>query len=390
MYADQSSFAIRFEWGCHGLEAVAAGCDVIVVVDVLSFSTCVDIAVGRGAIVLPYRWNDESANRFAIEQSAVLAAKGRVRAGAYSLSPASLAAIPPHTRLVLPSPNGATVSLQAAAYGTTVAACLRNCAAIAEFARRTGRTMAVIGCGEQWDDGSLRPAWEDLMCAGAVIARLPGQRSPEAQAACDVFQQAESELPRRLRECASGRELIQRGFAEDLELAAAYCVSTCVPILERGAFVAARVSSGEAAISEFGAAIPDTVYTLRPGGYAVIVSAASEVAVVSTPLGLMLPGGGQDAGESPEEAAIREAGEECGFKIVLRERIGVADELVFAAEERTHFRKRGTFFVADLAGRCEASEPDHEVIWLKTDEAQRRLYHHSHRWAVSEACRRKC
>jgi 2-phosphosulfolactate phosphatase len=98
--------------------------------------------------------------------------------------------------------------------------------------------VAVIACGERWTDGSLRPAWEDLVGAGAVIAQLPGPRSPEAEAAVAAFRGAEANLQTRLRECSSGRELIERGFAGDVDLAAAYGVSECVPVMQAGAFVA--------------------------------------------------------------------------------------------------------------------------------------------------------
>jgi 8-oxo-dGTP pyrophosphatase MutT (NUDIX family) len=140
-------------------------------------------------------------------------------------------------------------------------------------------------------------------------------------------------------------------------------------------------------IPEFGIAAAGAVYVLRPGGYAVIFSAAGEVAVVSTPRGLALPGGGQDNGEQPEDAAIREAEEECGLRIRLGRSIGVADELVFDADERTHYRKRCTFFLAEVVGRCGPGEPDHELVWLSPRDAAAKLLHQSQRWAVSEAHR---
>jgi 2-phosphosulfolactate phosphatase len=235
VFTDQSDFAVRFEWGERGLEAIASGDETIVIVDVLSFSTCVDVACARGATVLPYRWRDETAARFAEEQQAILAGSRSV-AGGYSLSPTSLAAIPSGTRLALPSPNGATLSLQAAAIGATVAACLRNAAAVARFVNALGQPVAVIACGERWPDGSLRPAWEDFVGAGAVIAELAGSRSPEAAAAHDAFQAARTDLPDRMRACSSGRELIERGFAADVDLAAAFATSDCVPLLDDGAF----------------------------------------------------------------------------------------------------------------------------------------------------------
>jgi 2-phosphosulfolactate phosphatase len=237
MFSDQSSYVVRFEWGERGLEALGPDARIIVIVDVLSFCTCVEVATGRGAEVLPYRWRDDTAAPSAHQQRAVLA-DGHRRADKYSLSPTSLAGIPSGTRLVLPSPNGATLSLRAGAMATTVAACLRNAAAVARFARSLSGPVAVIGCGERWPDGSLRPCWEDLVGAGAVVAELPGPRSPEAEAACLAFRGAQADLPGRLRACSSGRELIERGFTADVELAAQFGESECVPVLFGEAFIA--------------------------------------------------------------------------------------------------------------------------------------------------------
>jgi 8-oxo-dGTP pyrophosphatase MutT (NUDIX family) len=143
-----------------------------------------------------------------------------------------------------------------------------------------------------------------------------------------------------------------------------------------------------AVIPEFGRPTFGTEYVLRPGGYAVIFNGDGDVAVVSTRLGFVLPGGGQNQGESPEEAAAREVEEECGLRVILGARIGVADELVFAADEQTHYRKRCTFFLAVVASRAGVGEPDHELVWLSPQDARLELRHESQRWAVAEACRR--
>jgi 2-phosphosulfolactate phosphatase len=168
MIFDQQEFDIRCEWGAHGIAALAPISDVIIIIDVLRFSTSVDVAVTQGAMVFPYRWRDDTALAYAGAVGAILADPER-HPSRYSLSPASLTGIPHGTRLVLPSPNGATLTL-AATPTPILAGCLRNAGAVAAVAQKYGRKIAVIPAGERWkDDGSLHPAFEDLIDAGAII-----------------------------------------------------------------------------------------------------------------------------------------------------------------------------------------------------------------------------
>jgi 2-phosphosulfolactate phosphatase len=231
---DQAEYDVRCEWALEGLLALGESSDAIVIVDVLSFSTAVDIALGCGASVLPYRWKDDSATAFAAERGAVLAA-GR-SSGGYSLSPASLRAIPAGTLLVLPSPNGATLAASAAT-APVYTACLRNAPAVAQQAARHGPRIAVIPAGEQWCDASLRPCLEDLVGAGAVLAGLPGTLSPEAELAVAAFAKVRDRLAAALFHCSSGKELVARGFSADVELAAEYATSRVAPKLMRDRFV---------------------------------------------------------------------------------------------------------------------------------------------------------
>jgi len=239
----QLGHRVRFDWGPTGAAAIAEGADVAVVVDVLSFTTTLCVAVERGVAVLPYRWKDDRAEAYAAERDATLAV-GRLEArslpegSGVSLSPAAMAQVSGVDRVVLPSPNGSSISFYLADQGcVVVGACLRNRAAVARWLRARGGTVAVVAGGERWPDDSLRPAAEDLWGAGAVLALLPdADLSPEARVAADAFRAVESTLADAVRGCASGRELAETGFGADVDIASELDLADVVPVLTDGTF----------------------------------------------------------------------------------------------------------------------------------------------------------
>lgn len=230
------------EWGMHGIETLHTEVAVLVVVDVLSFCTALDVAVARGATVHPFPFVEEEAARAeAVRLGAVLARPRRAVGGQFSLSPASLLTIPSGTLLLLPSPNGARLSFAARHTPRRIpvlAGCLRNATAVACAARSlaAGGVVGVVPAGERWPDGSTRFAIEDLLGAGAVLDALGGDLSPEAELARDAFRSASENLSRLLRLSVSGRELVDGGFPGDVDLAAERDVSTSAPLLVDGAF----------------------------------------------------------------------------------------------------------------------------------------------------------
>lgn len=85
---------VTSEWGARGIEAERQRVSVIVIVDVLSFSTAVDVAVSRGAVVYPFPYGEGDAAQDAADRvGAVLAQPRRALGGQFSLSPVSLAAV---------------------------------------------------------------------------------------------------------------------------------------------------------------------------------------------------------------------------------------------------------------------------------------------------------
>jgi 2-phosphosulfolactate phosphatase len=202
-----------------------------VVVDVFSFSTSVDVAVSQGAVVYPY-FSPSPAADYAREIGALLAGDNPF---GYSLHPSSLTSVQAGTRLVLPSYNGAALSLLTGQV-TTFAGCLRNARAVARAAAKAGERVGVVAAGERWDFTTLRPAFEDLLGAGAVIQSLHGSRSPEAEAAQIAFQHFENRLETALLACASGQEMLGAGRESDVQLAAALNASATAPRLIEGAY----------------------------------------------------------------------------------------------------------------------------------------------------------
>lgn len=287
MLTDNRSLqAVHVEWGLAGAIRLGSCYDVSVIVDVLSFATTVTVALDRGWEVLPYQWGEASAASFARDQDAVLAlGRSQAVAGQVSLSPQSVrAATGSERRLVLPSPNGATI---AAALSDTAApsaatvlddaadagrgvvvggggvtgsggvvgggtgvrqtsvmtASLRNAEAMASWLtgqyQVDGARLLLVAAGEQWPGGQLRPAIEDLWGAGAVasgLRRRGWSLTVEAVAAVEAYDVVCRDLPVTLQGCTSGRELVAMGFGGDVEIAAEVDQSLVVPELVLGVF----------------------------------------------------------------------------------------------------------------------------------------------------------
>ncbi|MFF4805637.1 2-phosphosulfolactate phosphatase [Streptomyces sp. NPDC001351] len=258
-WAAQSGGGIRFEWGPAGARRLASKVACLVVVDVLSFTTAVSVAVRQGTRVLPFWPPDGPAattERAAAEKAAAVYARqsgARLAVGRravtpatpWSLSPAHLRTAPFAARLVLPSPNGAAIAAAAPPEVRVVAACLRNITAVSSWLTSRGygtpeHPVAVIAAGESWPDGSLRPALEDLLGAGALISDLHtqgvGPLSADAGAARASYE-GTADLVHAVAAGASGRELAVMGFAEDVAIATEEDACAVVPVRDHdGAF----------------------------------------------------------------------------------------------------------------------------------------------------------
>lgn len=210
---DQSPYQVRLDWGVSGLARLAPA-DVVVVIDVLRFSSTVADAVAAGTDV---------------DLSTALGW----------------------------SRNGAAVAAAAPAGSTVLLGAIRNAGAVAravqvEQERRQGRTsVALVPAGELDAAGELRVAVEDQLGAGAIAAALTDlgidHTAPDAAVAAEGFRSLRRALKHLIGATGSGREL-QAGVPATDRIRAAGLVPTstadaavldavdAVPVLRDGRF----------------------------------------------------------------------------------------------------------------------------------------------------------
>jgi 2-phosphosulfolactate phosphatase len=241
----QSPYRCRLDWGRHGAGAAAERQDILVIVDTLSFSTAVVTAVQRGGLVYPCA-EDEAPGALAqrIGGEVAVRRKDVPARGRFSLSPLTYLHLAPGTRIVLASPNGATCSRYARAVPCLFVGALVNAEAVATVVSHlldtTDHCVTILACGERWQppsaDGALRIALEDYLGAGAILASLRHEQSPEARVCAGAFTHSQRDIAALLWECGSGRELRAMGFPEDVRHAAQLNSYDTVPVM-RGEYL---------------------------------------------------------------------------------------------------------------------------------------------------------
>lgn len=190
---DQSSYQVRFDWGADGLARLASA-GIVIVVDVLRFSSTLADAVAAG-------------QRVTLESAVSWSTNGAAVASAASAAAG-------------PDARPATVLIGG----------IRNAAATAravlDVQERQGARapVSIIAAGELASTGELRFAVEDQLGAGAIIAALCDlgidHSSPEAAAAAEAFRALRPGMRHMLVGSGSGRELVA-GVASTARMEAA-------------------------------------------------------------------------------------------------------------------------------------------------------------------------
>lgn len=246
---DQSPFVCRVEWGPRGAREASERGDIVIIVDVLSFSSTVVTAVEHGALIYPFPSPiNEQAHKYAAALNAQMVwgrAEG-LKFGGHSLSPLTFQPSDKGQSFVMCSLNGAACSWIASRVPALLIGCLLNATAVAkhadELSRKLDTPVTVIPCGEKWSDAlsnenNMRPGIEDYLGAGAILSRLDGSKSPEAQVCIAAFEASRDRIKELIWDCGSGRELRERGFESDVEYCSQVDISSVVPILQENHFI---------------------------------------------------------------------------------------------------------------------------------------------------------
>jgi 8-oxo-dGTP diphosphatase len=135
----------------------------------------------------------------------------------------------------------------------------------------------------------------------------------------------------------------------------------------------------------FGKVLPGVVYHDRPGAYAFFFNPQSELAIIETPLGLFLPGGGVEEGETHKQALARELIEEIGWELISAKELRQSVQYHWSQFYQKHFKKVGTFYLAEARPMPgAAAHPDHKLRWMEPQMAERQLTQEFQRWAVRQ------
>ena len=131
----------------------------------------------------------------------------------------------------------------------------------------------------------------------------------------------------------------------------------------------------------FGRRFPGRTYLDRPGVY-LIAARDGKLAVIQTPKGLFLPGGGIECGKSDADCIRREILEETGCEAEV-------GAFLCAAESYTTHNILGAFhpiqfYYTGRIGKCirEPSAPEHKLLWQPPENVRGKLFPEMQNWAI--------
>ncbi|HUC89010.1 MAG TPA: 2-phosphosulfolactate phosphatase [Candidatus Paceibacterota bacterium] len=154
---NQEPFECKLDWGLNGIKEAVKRKDIIIIVDILSFSTTVTTAIHYGSEIFPFSKTEiEDIDSYAKEINAEVVL-GRSEAKLYnkqSLSSLSFNKSCNGKKFLLPSRNGSTYSKIAENNDFVFIGSIINARPVAQIVNRIRKfnkiPVTIISCGERW------------------------------------------------------------------------------------------------------------------------------------------------------------------------------------------------------------------------------------------------
>ena len=240
---------IIFDWGLEGVREAIKNEEIPIIVDILRFSSTITTAIAHGFIIYPF-FNKKRAAEFASENGFELAGK----TGEAKFSNSSLSFLEnkdyKNKKVVLATPNGGACAELFQEEGLGYIGSFLNAGAVADYvnqlAKKTGRDIAVIGVGERYSrrksgeiiflDEIQRLVFtaEDFLGAGAIIAQMDLEKTPEAKVCELAFRSSQGKLKELVQETASGKQIMTRGREKEIDHLIQLNYYDVVPIIHKG------------------------------------------------------------------------------------------------------------------------------------------------------------
>ena len=124
-------------------------------------------------------------------------------------------------------------------------------------------------------------------------------------------------------------------------------------------------------------------HSTRIGAYIIPIK-KNKIAVIKTPKGYFLIGGGKENDETDEQCIMRECLEETGCKVTIKTKICSAETFTYH-DKIGYFHPVQTYYTGIINEKIsEPIETDHELVWLDCNNIKNKMYVEMQNWAIEQ------